>query len=131
MNIIIRYGNRLFWKQSVNPNPVTHLLEQNKTGRGHRCSGWASHYCNAHRIKVKIFIKEAEGWNDRVFAVNMLRHQRLFHIDYLGTQHNQLSLSVDNFQVALFCVTDLHKNPPNNIFSISDYDFPTIILFPT
>ena len=28
---------------TINPNPVTRLLEQSKTGHEHRCSGWALH----------------------------------------------------------------------------------------
>ena len=30
----------------INPNPVIRLLEQSKTGRKHRWSGWALHWCN-------------------------------------------------------------------------------------
>ena len=28
---------------TINPNPVTRLLEQSKTGHEHKCSGWALH----------------------------------------------------------------------------------------
>ena len=28
---------------TINPNPVTRLLEQYKTGHEHRCGGWALH----------------------------------------------------------------------------------------
>ena len=41
-----RLGQHPISIRIFNPNPVTCLLEQSKTGSKHRCSSWASHQCN-------------------------------------------------------------------------------------